>query len=261
MDGYAAVLKDKGALEAGDVDLLGWEKHGRRGACTNEFPERNVEIGKAPAVLSNGFDVVFRAGIVRYPPRRVGRDVTHHDHQERLETLASKRRRLAANPHDRVRERNRSKNRRIHEQHADHAEQERQGTVGFAREPLKEVRRLEHHLGAFEIEAPDFVNGMAHRNQRRDDRARARAGDVIEVVGKHEIAPLEPFAQQAFNFGEKLDGDQAANSSAVYREQLLGTGSIDERVEPAHTITTFIGRSRRMMSQSACSIKAARPSS
>ena len=118
-------------------------------------------------------------------------------------------------------------------------------------------------MRTLEIERSDLLRRIPERHQGRYDCAGARPGDIVEVIGEDEVVAPELFSQEAFDASEELDGDQSTDAAAVDREQFLRAGFRNERLQVIHaayTNTTLMGRSRRMMSQSACSMSAARPS-
>ena len=100
---------------------------------------------------------------------------------------------------------------------------ERLRAVAPAQEPetrqTERVRAVVEDLAAeFEIAPRHLVGAHPDRERGRDDRARARAADQIEVIAQQEIGPAMSLAQDLFDPLEKADGQRAANSSAVEGE-------------------------------------------
>ena len=77
------------------------------------------------------------------------------------------------------------------------------------------------------VEFDHRLGRESKRDERGDDRARAGAADIVEVVREHQVAAAELFAQQRLDPGEELERDQPADSAAVDREQFLRSGRSD----------------------------------
>ena len=74
-----------------------------------------------------------------------------------------------------------------------------------------------------DVEVEDPLDPPSEREARGDDRAGARPGDVVEVVGEDErVVALQLLLQQALEAGEDLERHHAADAAAVEREQPVG---------------------------------------
>src|SRR5881227_1024879 len=67
---------------------------------------------------------------------------------------------------------------------------------------------------------------MSECDQRRDDRSRAGAGDIIEIIRENELWIPATFAQLRFYPWEDFDIDNSANAATVACEQFPRAGLI-----------------------------------
>src|SRR5207237_1360546 len=94
---------------------------------------------------------------------------------------------------------------------------------------LPEPCPLEHFRAALHIEIANAIDAEPEGHQRGDDRARAGAGDVVKVVGKHELAASARDSQRLLDLREDFDRDDPADAAAVAGEQFMRGGAMDFR--------------------------------
>src|SRR5947207_14188289 len=86
---------------------------------------------------------------------------------------------------------------------------------------------MKHLRAAPKIEIPCLIDAVSERDERRDNRSRACAGDVVKVVGEEELWISAALAQLRFYLRENVDADNSANAVTVVRKQLPLTNLID----------------------------------
>jgi hypothetical protein len=86
-------------------------------------------------------------------------------------------------------------------------------------EAAQQPRLVEHLAAAVEVEAPDLRHAHPQGDAGRDDRSRAGAADVVELVGEPEVLP-SALPQRVLDGREDLHRHQAADAAPVEREQL-----------------------------------------
>ena len=78
---------------------------------------------------------------------------------------------------------------------------------------------MKHLRAAPKIEIPRLIDAVSKRDERRDNRSRACATDVIEIVGKDQLRIPTALAQLGFYPREDFDADNSANPSTVACKQ------------------------------------------
>src|SRR5436305_13358852 len=86
---------------------------------------------------------------------------------------------------------------------------------------------MKHLRAAPKIEIPCLIDAVSERDERRDNRSRACAGDIVKVVGEEELWIPAALAQLRFYPRENFDADNSANAATVARKQFPRTNLID----------------------------------
>ena len=149
-------------LSAADVDHLGREERRRCGARADELPERDVEVPELPL-----------GPVVRAPPDcwRAATASPSSRCASRSAAASGAGRSRGSSPR-RAPCRSRAARR----------------SSSYLKRKRSSRRALSNMSGrVLDVEVADLVDGHPDREARRDDRAGARAGDVVEVVGEHEV--------------------------------------------------------------------------
>ena len=85
---------------------------------------------------------------------------------------------------------------------------------------------MKHFCAAPQIEIPYLISAMTERDERRDNRSRAGACDIIEIVGENELWIPATLTQLRFYPCENFDTDNSPNPSTIACEQFSRTGFI-----------------------------------
>ena len=192
---HAAVHEDR-LLSPADVgDLPRVEVRRRGGGGADDFPQAQVLVHLVELLL----------GQVDEAPDRAGVGALGDDHQAGAQ-VGARQRPVAEEFLQEVLERRLLEPRL--EQPADRAQPVLPG--------------LERVVPDGAVELQDLADGEAQGEERRDDRARGRAADQVEVVRQDEVAlPVAP-PQHLLDPREVAERDEAADAAAVEREQALG---------------------------------------
>src|SRR5436190_22278329 len=90
---------------------------------------------------------------------------------------------------------------------------------------LDEVGLVEHRGAALLVKPRDVLHPHSQRKTSGDDCACARAGNVVEIISKHEVVAASEFLfKLTLDFSENFERDYAANTTTVECKKFSGTG-------------------------------------